>query len=238
MSNLEFDIVFIPLDRIQAIRGNDPEWADILETFMTVFPEFSRYRKIAPFDSGRLSSKYQTFSNPTFTEPKTIFENVIYYVANIGVRFDYGIKQWLLLKSFLDSGDWIYICTNLHSFLSNNDIQKKKKDLYWNIFSWMNNNSINFNTITIDHVIQMKNSISGLGVGFEGFMKSKFSDSDDFCEYSDINYKKGIRIVYGNITDTEIKKISEKFIEMGFGRVANRFMFQICHYSQECLFYN
>lgn len=235
MDNFSIKMLFVQLSRMEQIRCNDPRWAELLDTFMLAFPEFSRFSNIAPFESGRLTN-LSHFVLQNSDEPQTIFENVIYYVANIGVRFNYGIQQWLKLKSLIDSGDWTHICANLHSFLHNNQIkiQEKKKQVYMNIFSWMNINSIHSDTITIEHVIQMRKSISGLGVGFEGFMKSKFTDLDDFCEYSDINYKKGIRIVYGTITDTEIKKKSEKFIEMGFGRAANRFMFQICHYSHYC----
>ena len=223
----------IGVSRLEQIRSHDQEWYNQLKDFIEVFPEFSKFQEIAPLESGRKNAKKLNLLEPgkDFDEPVTIFENTLYYVACAGVRFSYGLKQWAKLREFINRGDWMQNCTDLWNFLNSSDIQPAKKDTYWGIFSWMNINNITKDTITIDNALTMKNVVKGLGVGYEGFMKEKFTDRDDFCEYSDIGYKGGIKKVYGPLTDTEIKKKSELFVEMGFGRVANRFMFQIFHYA-------
>ena len=228
----------IQMNRLEKIISNDTEWGTKIKDFMDVFPEFLKFQEISPLESGRLSSRNENRlnllePNKGFEEPVSIFETIIYYVAASGVRFSYAISQWIKLKQFINKSDWNKNCTELWHFLNDNNIQPAKKDVYWNIISWMVIHSITKDTITMDNVYRMKHEIKGLGVGFEAFMKSKFTDLDNFCSYTDISFKKGFTKVYGPSTDTEIKKKSKLFIEMGFGRVADRFMFQICHYASK-----
>lgn len=223
------------MNRINQIISHDPEWGSNVKDFIEAFPEFSKFQEIAPLESGRKNSnKLNLFKQDKgFVEPDTIFENIIYYVAGTGVRFAYAITQWNNLHSFIHRGDWNQNLIELSQFINDNNIQPAKKAIYCNIIYWMVNHNINKDTISMDNVFQMRREIKGLGISFEGFMKTKFTDLDNFCEYTDIGFKGGFKKVYGTSTTAEIKKKSELFIEMGFGRVANRFMFQIYHYANK-----
>lgn len=216
-------MIMVYLNRIEQIKLYDLNWANTIIKFITTFPEFAKYQEIAPFNM-----KPRVFNSDG---PDGIFENIIYYISASGVRFSYAKKQFDKLKTFIRSGDWNYLCNNLYNFLTTNDIQNKKKNIYWCVFNWMVIHNVDKNNITIDNVLNMKQEISGLGVGFEAHMKLLFTNEDNCIEYSDINYKKGFRIVYGNVSDLDIVNRSKLFIEMGFGRLANMFMFQIYHYS-------
>lgn len=213
------------MDRIEMIGNVNPEWAIEIATFLELFPEFSRYRKIASMTS-------KSVSENEWWHPKTIFERCIYYPCAAGVRFEYAIEQYKVIVNFLRSGDWLTICYGLQNFLNSHNIQPKKKQIYWDIFSFMNNNGLNPDTLTIEHVERMKNEVKGLGEGFIGNMREQFSNSDNVCQYTDINYIKGFIKVYGS--NFGIKEKSEMWMSMGFGRVSNSFMFQIFHYGDQC----
>lgn len=213
------------MDRIEMIGLVDSEWAIQISLFLEIFPEFNKYRKIAAMTT-------KSTSNNEWWEPKTIFEYCIFYSCEAGVRANYANEQYKIIIKFLRSGDWMTICYGLQNFLNSNSIQPKKKQIYWDIFSWMNNHGVNNETITIQHVEQMKIEVKGLGEGFIGFMREKFSNDDRVCQYTDIGYIKSFEKVYGS--KHGIKEKSEEWMSMGFGRVVNSFMFQIHYYGDEC----
>lgn len=111
------------MDRIEEIGLQRPEWAVELNNFLERFPEFQRFRQIAPLDA--------TIPKTTDDEkdPQTIFETIIYYVANAGVRFSYALEQFELLRVFIRNYDWQHNLYYLQWFLHTYNIQPKKKDI-------------------------------------------------------------------------------------------------------------
>lgn len=213
------------MDRIEMIGLVNPEWAVQISTFLEIFPEFNKYRMIS-------SMTTKPVSDNQWWEPKTLFEHCIYYPCMAGVRYTYAIEQFKIIVTFLRSGDWMTICRGLSNFLTSNNVQQKKKQIYWDIFTWMNNNNVNNETLTPDHVEIMKNGVKGLGPGFIGSIRETFTDSTETCQYTDIKYVKSFIKVYGSKQD--IKEKSEMWMSMGFGRVANSFMLQIFHHGHHC----
>lgn len=213
------------MDRIEMIGILDPEWAVQISTFLDVFPEFQKYRKIAC-----MTKKGITYDEWWY--PKTMFEHCIYYPCAAGVRRDYAEEQFKMIVKFLRSGDWMTICYGLQNFLNTSGIQPKKQQIYWDIFTFMNNNGLRPDTLTIEHIERMKINVKGLGEGFIGNIREQFSDLDNVCQYTDIGYIKAFTTLYGS--KIGIKQKSEIWMSMGFGRVANSFMFQIFHYGDQC----
>lgn len=60
------------MDRIEMIAMIDSEWAIKNLTFLEIFPEFEKYRKI-------ISMTNKAISGNESWEPKTLFEFCIYY---------------------------------------------------------------------------------------------------------------------------------------------------------------
>lgn len=212
------------IDRIEFIGAKNPEWAVKLTQFMEMYPEFKRFRNIAPLDG------YRTLTGEDWL-PKTIFETVIYYACCAGVRYDYAIGQFKKIVSFLRSKDWISLNASLYNFLLSSSIQQKKQRVYWDIFCWMARHGITNETLTIDSALALKNDIVGLGDGYLAFMKLLYTSDDDCVQYTDIKFIKGFEKVYGKSKKSYIKEMAKKYIASGFGRVADVFMSQICYYG-------
>lgn len=210
------------MDRIEEIGLFNPEWAVKIANFIECFPEFQPYRRIAPMTDKAISCGF-------WWEPKNLFEFCIYYPCAAGVNFNYAVQQYQIIVTFLRSGDWNTICQGLYNFLSTNNIQEKKKQIYWDIFCWIANYNLKPETLTIENVEVMKNEVKGLGSGFIGAVREQYSDSDRICQYTDIGYIKGFKKLYGS--KDKIKEKSEMWMSMGFGRVANNFIFQIQRYA-------
>lgn len=213
----------VSIDRIEFIAINNPEWAYKISQFINMFPEFNKYRHIASTTDKPINRKEDWM-------PITLFENVFYYVCISGVNYKYAIKQFKIIVSFLRSGDWITLNSTLYNFLINNEIQSKKRDIYWNIFVWMSKYSLTNTILQIEHIPYMKNEIFGLGDGFVAYMNTNFTDNDKCLEYTDINFIKGFKKVYGTDDITFIRNKCNEYLKNGFARVANSFMFQIYHY--------
>ena len=212
-------------DRLKFIEKNNPEWALKIQQFITRFPEFNRYRNIAS------ATDRPSVQNNENWMPISLFEHVIYYVCCSGVRYSYAIKQFSTIIDFLRSNTWQSMNEGLYNFIVKNNIQNKKREIYWNIFSWMIKYGITNSTLTIDHITYMKNEINGLGDGFLGYMNENFSKNDDCIQYTDTNFINGFYKVYGRNDSSFIKQKCLQYSQSGFGRVANTFMFQIFYYG-------
>lgn len=212
------------MDRLEFIAINDPEWAVMISEFLDKFPEFSKYRAIAPATRRAIPQNEEWI-------PKTLFETVIYYACASAVRYEYAVEQYKVIIIFLRSSDWITLNSQFYNFLMSSTITNKKKTLYWDIFHWMCQKGITNKTLTVKQALAMKDDIKGLGDGYYSFIKGNFSEDDDCIEYTDINFRKGFMKVYGTDNLTIIKNKVKEYVELGFGRIANGYMFQIYRYS-------
>lgn len=217
------------IDRLEYIAIDDPEWAFKLSDFMIKFPEFAKFRAISP-KSSILSSEIWM--------PKTLFENIIYYAAASGVRYDYALDQFKDIVSFIRNENWgnsntrwENVNANLYGYLNRSTMTLKRKTLYWDIFCWMGNRKITDQNLTVKDALLMKSDIKGLGDGYYAYIKKMFTTDDDCIEYTDRNFIKGFDKVYGKTDPRFIQEKISQFLNCGFGRIANLFMFQICHYA-------
>lgn len=232
------------MDRIETIGLVNPEWAVLISNFLEVFPEFNKYRSIASLTDRGAEQRATTTAEQREDKiggaamdkvegegwhPKTIFEYCIYYPCQAGVNQRYADEQFKNIIVFLRSGDWLSMCVRLRDFLETVNVQPKKKQIYWDIFNWMHNNGVTHETITMSHVERMKNEVKGLGVTFISCMREQFTDDNNVCCYTDMGFINSYVKLYG--TKAGIKEKSEMWMAMGFGRVANSFMFQIYHYG-------
>lgn len=222
-----FSTILQNIDRLEFISIKDPLWSIKISEFLEKFPEFNKYRGIAPltkrpFEDIRLSEDWM---------PKTLFEDIIYYACIAGVRYTYAVDQFKKIVVFLRSDTWVNINANLYNFLMNSTISQKKKEIYWSIFVWMGNRGITNNTLTIENALAMKSDIKGLGDSYYGYIKCKYTEDDDCIQITDRGFIKGFEKVYGKKNKAFIENKINEYLLMGFGRVANGFMFQIFHYS-------
>lgn len=213
----------IAIDRLEMIALINPEWAIKICEFLENYPEFQKYRHIASLQDRPNSSGEEWM-------PKTLFEHVLYYICASGVRYTYAISQFKIVVNFLRS-DWIYITSNIYTFLSTNNIQPKKKSIYWNTLLWMYNRNITKDTLTYENILSMKYDVVGIGDGLVAYITTNYTNYDTCLQYTDINFCKGFEKVYGIKDKSSIKQKCEEYTSRGFGRVANSLMFQISHYA-------
>ena len=77
----------------------------------------------------------------------------------------------------------------------------------------------------------MRDDIRGLGDGYYAYIKNKYTQDEDCVEYTHIGFIKGFEKVYGRKDKAFILIKVNEYISSGFGRIANRFIFQINHYA-------
>lgn len=95
----------------------------------------------------------------------------------------------------------------------------------------MNIRGITKDNITIEQALEMQQHISGLGDGYLAYMRNKYTESDDCLSYTDINFLKGFEKVYGRKDRQFVRAKCAEFLQCKFGRIANGYCFNICHYG-------
>lgn len=209
-------------DRLNFIALTNPELAVQYLILSEDFPELKEFISVAPND-------VNINDDPT----NTIFETVVYYVANVGVRVDYANKQFEILKTYIQNNTWEQICYYLDWLFTNYSIQPKKQDIYRNIILFMNNNGYNKDNLTIEFAIYMKNHIKGLGDGYLGYIKNKYTSDDNCIQHTDMYFVRGFQKVYGTDNKTFIKNKCNEILKKGHGRIFNGLMFNIAHYYKK-----
>lgn len=210
------------MNRIQIISQVNPEWAVIINKFITQYPEFKQYEYLAPINP---------IEPILYTNVNTLFEAIMHYICSVGVRYSYAIKQWELIYPFINYGDWEKIMENSISLRNNISIQPKKREIYYNLCQFMNKNNINHKNLNLSHLTLIQKNVSGIGVGCIAWCKKYFTIDDDCIEYTDINFKKGFEKIYKTDSLSQRKQKSKEWQENKFGRIANLMVINIGGYT-------
>jgi hypothetical protein len=140
------------MNRIQIISQINPEWAVTIYNFIERYPEFKQYEYLAPINP---------IEPIPYTNVNTLFDAIMHYICAVGVRYTYAIKQWELIYPLINYNDWEKIMENSINLKNNINIQPKKREIYYNLCQFMNQNNINHKNLNLSHLkLLQKNKLN------------------------------------------------------------------------------
>ena len=201
-------------ERLEYIANYDPVWAFKIRDFFDNHPEFARYIEIAPLTIRPIGFGRNMGEHAIPNIPITINEFLAYHVCTAGVHRNYGHELWLKIRG-----------KSPEDILSNPTITQNKKKCLVPLMRLPLITSIEeINNITI----------KGIGIGAQKFVKSMFSDYDDYIDATDLAFKIGIAIVYNlprRASPKQIKDLTKNWTKNAV--VGTAMCNQIFHYVYE-----
>jgi len=206
-------------ERINFLLNANPEWGMRVVKFLEKHKEFSRFAPIAPLKVG---------PNP-YT--KNAFGGLLYGIASAGVRGPYGFNQFELVRdNIFNSASNMLDCEKL--FIEHK-IQPKKIPIYRELISRF---LINIDKYPVP-VRLTPRELKELCVGIKGIGETTWmlvyeyasdEEASQFIPFADRGVVDGFKKVYPNVPKS---KIRETIAGLSDIIVANRFFYQIYHYS-------
>lgn len=200
------------MDRLQFIQYVNPEWGNTIQCFLMDYPEFMPHINKIP-----LVPNYPI----PYTNVNTLFQAILHYICSVGVRYSYAIKQWTYIFQLINLNNWDDICENMKNICTDTRIQNKKREMYYNVCLFMNVNNLTHITIQPHHIQLIKKNVNGIGDGCVAWIKRYFTTDDDCVEYTDINFKKGFKNIYGSESMKMRKDKTKEWTAKGYGRISN-----------------
>ena len=210
------------MNRLEFISQINPVWAVTISNFMDEYPEFKPYLFMAPINP---------IEPLPYTNVNTLFQAVMHYICAVGVRYTYAVKQWQLIYPLINCDEWETIIENSINLQNNTNIQNKKREIYYNLCQFMNENNINHKNLNVHHLKLLQKNVSGIGDGCIAWCKKYFTLDDDCIEYTDIYFKKGFEKIYQTDSLSSRKKKAKEWQEKKFGRIGNQMILQIGGYA-------
>lgn len=216
--------------RLSILKQVNPIYAEEIESFVKNNPEFLKVGHIlalSEYPHGYNKNPGEKY-NPL--APTTIFEHLVYYIACIGVNYDYALKQWeIILKTLRNKS--VYQNDMLDK-LDLSVLQKKKQQIYKDLcillrkYEIFPNNSLNY-----QQVINICKELKGVGQGCVNHLTLFYGDKNNVSvDYTDFTFMKGF-IKFYNLqekpTKKEILKLTSNWSNI---KIGNMFMFQCAHY--------
>jgi len=210
------------MNRLEFISQINPVWAVTISNFMDEYPEFKPYLFMAPINP---------IEPLPYTNVNTLFQAVMHYICAVGVRYTYAVKQWQLIYPLIISDEWEIIIENSINLQNNANIQNKKREIYYNLCQFMNENNINHKNLNVSHLKLLQKNVSGIGDGCIAWCKKYFTLDDDCVEYTDIYFKKGFAKIYHTDSLSSRKIKAKEWQEKKYGRIGNQMILQIGGYA-------
>lgn len=210
------------MSRLELISQINPVWAVTISEFMDAYPEFKIYAYMAPINQNE-PIPYQNVN--------TLFQGIMHYICAVGVKYTYAINQWSIIFPLINLNSWETIMTNLVSLKNNPNIQNKKRDIYYNLCKFMDENNLNHTNINIEHLELLKTCVAGIGDGCVSWCKRYFSTDSNCVEYTDIMFKRGFEKLYNTQSLALRKQKANEWQKKGFGRIGNLMIMQIGGYA-------
>lgn len=210
------------MSRLELISQINPIWAITISNFIEEYPEFKQYVYMAPINN----IEPIPYKNVT-----TLFQAIMHYICSAGVRYTYAVKQWEIIYPLINLDNWENIIENSILLRNNTNIQNKKREIYYNLCRFMNENNLTHKTLTVAHLKNLQKNLSGIGEGCIAWCKKYFTIDDDCIEYTDINFKKGFAKLYKTESIAIRKQKAKEWQEKGFGRIGSLMVLQIGVYS-------
>ena len=206
------------MSRLELISQINPIWAVTISNFIEEYPEFKQYVYMAPVNQ---------IEPIPYKNVSTLFQAIMHYICSAGVRYTYAFKQWEIIYPLINLDNWENIIENVMLLRNNTNIQNKKREIYFNLCRFMNENNLTHKTLTVAHLKHLQKNISGIGEGCIAWCKKHFTLDDDCIEYTDIGFKKGFNKVYNTDLLALRKRKATEWQEKGFGRIGSLMVLQV-----------
>lgn len=200
------------MERLNFIAQYNFEWACKINQFVQQYPEFEPYLYLVPLNP---------IEPIPYTNVNNLFQAVLHYICAVGVRYSYAINQWTIIYEMINKETWEEILLGVEQIRINPNIQPKKREIYYNLCKFMDEQELTHETIKTKHLKLLQQNIKGIGDGCIAWCRKYFTYDDDCVEYTDIYFKKGFKKIYGNDNLKNRKMKAEEFVRNGFGRIAN-----------------
>jgi hypothetical protein len=210
------------MNRLELISYCNPVWAVTIQQFIELYPEFMPYVYLAPMNP---------IEPLPYKNVNGLFQAIMFYVCSAGVRASYACRQWELIYNALNVDTWEIILQNCTNLQTNTLIQPKKRNIYYNICKYMDENGLQYNNLNIHDLKLLQQNIHGIGDGCIAWCKKYFTVDDDCVEYTDINFKKGFEKIYQTTSVAMRRQKATEWTSRNFGRIANLMTIQIGGYS-------
>lgn len=210
------------MNRLDLISQINPTWAITISNFIEKYPEFKQYLYMAPINQ---------IEPIPYKNVSTLFQAIMHYICSAGVRYTYAIKQWAIIYPLINLDDWANIIQNSILLKNNTNIQNKKRDIYYNLCTFMNQHNLTHQNLNLSHLDLLKKNVPGIGDGCIAWCKKYFSLDDDIVEYTDINFKKGFIKLYNTDSLALRKQKTKEWTLNRFGRIAGLMVLQISAYA-------
>jgi len=210
------------MERLELIYNINPDWAFTISSFIEAYPEFIPYLYLAPICP---------IEPIPYTNVNTLFEGIMHYICASGVRYTYAFHQWQIIYPLINGNDWETILENSVLLKNNPNIQPKKREIYYNLCRYMNENNFTHKNLSISHLKNIQKNVSGIGIGCLSWCSKYFTLDDNCVEYTDIKFKKGFEKIYNTHFLTIRKQKAKEWEEMCFGRIGNLMVIQVGGYA-------
>jgi hypothetical protein len=210
------------MNRLELISQINPIWAITISNFIEDYPEFKQYVYMAPINQ---------IEKIPYKNVSTLFQAIMHYICSAGVRYTYAVKQWEIIYPLINLDEWENIIENSILLRNNTNIQNKKREMYFNLCRFMNENNLTHKNLNVSHLKNLQKNVSGIGEGCIAWCKKYFTIDDDCIEYTDINFKKGFEKLYNIDSLTLRKQKAKEWQEKGFGRIGSLMVLQIGVYA-------
>lgn len=210
------------MNRLELISQINPIWAITISNFIEEYPEFKQYVYMAPINQ---------IEPVPYKNVNTLFQGIMHYICSAGVRYTYAVKQWSIIYPLMNLDEWENIIENSILLKNNTNIQNKKREIYYNLCTFMNQNNLTHKNLNISHLDLIKKNVPGVGDGCIAWCKKYFSLDDDIVEYTDINFKKGFEKLYNTDSLALRKQKAKEWKEKNFGRIGGLMVLQIGVYA-------
>ena len=210
------------MNRLELISHINPTWAVTILNFIEEYPEFKPYEYMAPLNP---------IEPIPYKNVNTIFEAIMHYICAVGVRYKYASEQWQMIYPVINNDSWSDILENINNLKNNTLIQPKKRNIYYNLCIFMEQNNLTHKNLNLTHLKMLQKNISGIGDSCVAWCKKYFTMSDDCVEYTDINFKKGFEKIYHDSSLALRKRKAKEWQEKNFGRIGSLMTFQVAAYA-------
>jgi hypothetical protein len=210
------------MNRLELISQINPIWAITISNFIEEYPEYKQYVYMAPINQ---------IEQIPYKNVNTLFQAIMHYICSAGVRYTYAVKQWEIIYPLINLDEWENIIENSILLRNNTNIQNKKREMYFNLCRFMNENNLTHKNLNVSHLKNLQKNVSGIGEGCIAWCKKYFTIDDDCIEYTDINFKKGFEKLYKTESIALRKQKAKEWQEKGFGRIGSLMVLQIGVYA-------
>ena len=215
-------------ERLTWLMTINPKFAIEILEFMENNPEFLKVGHLIALTEYPNNYNMNPGENLNPYAPTCVFEHLVHYIAEAGVRASYGNDQWKIISDYirLHKDDPL---TNL--LIDINTIQPKKKQVYIDLNLLLIDYNISPYNLTYLQAIMICDKLKGVGDGCRNSLQLFYKQEDiTLPDYTDIGFKKGFMKFYNLPKKPTKKQIFDITKNWSNIKIGNMIIMQCYHY--------